>query len=133
VSAARRRRLALAIVATDRTFERLELRGQSVWVGRCIFCQRKLTVDADGALDQRTTIEHIHPRHHGGDDAIANLALACKGCNNEKGVRHDARAKNDPRLAEIVAAIAARRRERWRDPDEVGLGALVASLAAAEE
>lgn len=127
----RRSLLVLAIVATDRTFERREVRGgETLWVGRCIFCGRALTVDADGALDARATIEHILPRSHGGDDRVENLALACRGCNHEKGARHDARRRPDARAAEVVAALQTRRRERWRDPDEVGLGAIVALLAA---
>ena len=125
---ARRLRLALAIVATDATFERRVVRGQELWVGRCIFCNRALTVELDGRLDGRATLEHIQPRHHGGDDRVVNLALACRGCNHEKGVRHDARDRNDPRLGEIIAALAARRRERWREPETVGLGELVRGL-----
>lgn len=30
-------------------------------------------------------VEHIIPRQHGGDDAPANLALACDRCNAHKG------------------------------------------------
>jgi 5-methylcytosine-specific restriction endonuclease McrA len=125
----RRQRLILAIVATDASFSRRVVRGEELWVGRCIFCQGALTVTLEGELASRATVEHIHPRSHGGDDRVENLALACVGCNNEKGMRHDARPKGDARLAEVVARLKARRLERWRDPDEVGLAGLVASLA----
>ncbi len=128
MSRRRRNRLILAIVATDVTFSRREVRGETLWVGRCIFCQRALSVTVEGELASRATVEHIRPRSHGGDDSLANLALACAGCNNEKGMRHDARPRGDARLAEIVAQLAARRSERWRSPAEVGMGDLVASL-----
>lgn len=62
------------------------------------------------------TIEHILPRHHGGGDEVENLALACKPCNNEKGMRHDARRADDARTREVIARLQERRRERWREP-----------------
>jgi len=33
----------------------------------------------------RHHIDHIRSKQHGGDDAVANLALACQGCNLKKG------------------------------------------------
>lgn len=118
----KRQRLILGIVATDRTFERRTHNDASFWVGHCIFCSRALTVDDDGSLDARATIEHIVPRAHGGDDQLVNLALACRRCNTEKGVRHDVRKHDDPRSRAIIEALQAKRRARWRDPEEVGLG-----------
>jgi 5-methylcytosine-specific restriction endonuclease McrA len=112
---ARKDRLVLAIVATDSGFERREVRGQTVWVGKCIHCNAKLVVDEQGGT--QATIEHILPRNHAGTDAVENLALACAGCNHEKGVRHDARKKDDPKLREIVERLAERRKARWRDPE----------------
>jgi hypothetical protein len=108
----------LAIVATDRTFER-HLRGDApVWVGKCIFCNGKLMIAADGTPISRATIEHIWPRVHGGDNTLVNLALACARCNREKGGRHDSGHKDDARFLEIVEALRVRRRTRWREPDE---------------
>jgi len=115
-SPARRRRLVLGIVATDATFTRQEIRGAIVWVGRCIFCKRVITVSPEGALLSDATVEHIVSRHHGGDDALDNLALACRGCNHDKGARHDARRRPDARAAEVIGALQRTRRERWRDP-----------------
>lgn len=112
-----RRRLVLAIVATDRTFALEDVRGQRVWVGKCIHCNAKLVVHATGELSGVATVEHIVPRHHGGTDAIENLALACAGCNHEKGVRHDAKRASDPKLRAMIERLQARRRERWREPD----------------
>jgi hypothetical protein len=43
-----KRRQILAIVATDRTFERATLRDQEVWVGKCLHCNSRLTVTAAG-------------------------------------------------------------------------------------
>ncbi len=121
MSSSRRHRLVLAIVATDSTWQRRTVRGDEVWVGRCILCNRNLVVALDGRVESRATVEHIVPRSHGGTDAVGNLALACVGCNNEKGMRHDARPKHDPRLAEIIASLQQKRRERWRDGVD-GLG-----------
>src|SRR6185312_15152538 len=70
---AKKRRLVLAIVATDRTFERVELRDGEAYVGKCIHCNAKVVVDLDGEPVGVATIEHIEPRSRGGTDAIENL------------------------------------------------------------
>ena len=70
----------------------------------------------DGDPINRVTIEHIVPRNHGGTDELDNLALACAGCNQEKGVRHDHKRANDPRLQAVIETLRVRRQERWRDP-----------------
>jgi hypothetical protein len=114
-STSKRRRI-LAIVATDATFELAQQGAARVWVGKCIHCNRALSIAADGSPISAATIEHIWPRNHGGDDALANLALACSGCNREKGARHDNRQKADARLGEIVGVLRARRQARWREP-----------------
>jgi 5-methylcytosine-specific restriction endonuclease McrA len=50
--------------------------------GRCTYCPR--TVDrSDGP--RGATIDHVVPRSRGGGDDLANLALACRRCNAEKG------------------------------------------------
>lgn len=111
-----KQRTILAIVATDSTFERVTHRGAEVYSGRCIHCNAHLVVRLDGEPVSRATIEHIKPRSHGGTDELSNLALACAGCNSEKGVRHDCRRPGDARLAEIVERLLEKRRRRWRDP-----------------
>ena len=107
--------LALSVVATDRTFERVTHRGQIVWVGKCIHCGSKLSVGLDGTLFGDASIEHIVPRAHGGDDDPTNLALACAGCNHEKGRRHDHRAHNDARRIDLQQRLQHKRAQRWRD------------------
>jgi 5-methylcytosine-specific restriction endonuclease McrA len=116
MSATAKQRRILAIIATDATFELARQGDRRVWVGKCIFCNRALSIAADGTPISAATIEHIWPRTHGGDDALENLALACVGCNREKGGRHDTRHRRDARLGEIVEALRAKRRERWREP-----------------
>lgn len=125
--------LALAIVATDHTFERREVRGVPLWVGKCIFCLRAISVGPEGELDTSVTLEHIRPRSHGGDDRVENLALACRSCNNEKGMRHDVRRPGDPRFTEIVENLAARRRQRWREACVVGLESALSQAQAPEQ
>lgn len=113
-----KQRRVLAIVATDRTFEPSRHGTAPVWVGACIHCRSPLTIAADGVPISAATIEHIWPQRHGGDNALANIALACGRCNRGKGKRHDVRNHRDPRLLEIVEALRARRTERWRDPPD---------------
>ena len=114
-----RQRRVLDIVATDCTFERVEYDGRPAWAGKCIHCNRQLVVGDDGLLLGRASIEHIVPRAHGGTDDLANLALACAACNHEKGVRHDHRRRDDPKLVAMIERLQRRRRERWRAPVRV--------------
>ena len=106
-------RLILSVVETDTSFRKEGVRGEVMWVGRCLFCQAKLVVPLDGDADRQVTVEHIIPRFHGGTDDPENLALACAQCNGEKGRRHDNRDRNDLRRIEITRALQERRKERW--------------------
>jgi 5-methylcytosine-specific restriction endonuclease McrA len=119
---AARRKLILAIVATDATFERAEIRGEPAWVGKCIHCRSHVVIGLDGEPIQRATIEHIVPLTHGGTDALENVALACARCNALKGVRHDTRRANDPKLQALIARLQEQRHRRWRAPDEGSSG-----------
>ena len=107
----------LDIVLTDSTFRKLEWRGETVWCGKCIFCNKKLYVEADGTPDPNVTVEHIIPRSKGGTDDLENLALACKGCNNEKGIRHDVNKADRYRAYEIMEKLRRKRLKRWRNKD----------------
>lgn len=112
----RTERTLLAILATDRTFERMLVRGREVWSGKCIHCNTRLNIALDGTPISRATIEHIVPRNHGGTDALENLAIACARCNHEKGRRHDVRGSADPRLQMLIERLQQRRLKRWREP-----------------
>lgn len=118
----RKQRQLLAVAASDRTFERKLLDGQQVLEGKCIHCQRKLTLLEDGSPLNGATLEHIVPKNHGGTDELDNLAIACARCNSEKGLRHDHKRSDDPRLQAVIARLRARRRERFRETDDDGSG-----------
>ncbi len=118
MGARRKARLLLEVAASDRTFERKELAGESILEGKCIHCQRKLALRADGTPLNGATLEHIVPKNHGGSDELDNLAIACARCNSEKGLRHDHKRADDPKLREIIERLQERRRERLRTRDE---------------
>lgn len=127
---ARKRAIILAIVATDSTFVRTKSAGHPVdmrtlarggdetFVGKCLHCGKTLVIELDGEPRSHATIEHILPRSHGGTDALENLGLACARCNAEKGVRHDSKRTFGGRLAEVVQALAEKRRARWVAPSD---------------
>jgi 5-methylcytosine-specific restriction endonuclease McrA len=94
--------------------------GAQALVGKCIHCGRKLAVDLWGRPLSDVSLEHIVPRHHGGNDALSNLAIACTRCNAQKGYRHDCARRDDPKLQRVVETLKARRAERLRPPP-VGL------------
>ena len=128
----RKHLLLLAAAVTDATFQRTVVDGQVAWVGKCLHCGRKLVVRDDGRAMGEATLEHVWPQSHDGSNAIANLAVACNRCNREKGSRHD-HGKNRQRLDEVVAVLQQRRRERWRDPEDVGMAARLAPLLESAE
>lgn len=108
------------MVATDSTFSLHEdgTPGWSIWVGKCIHCGRKLGVSVSGSTD--ATLEHIVPLCAGGSpDDPHNLALACAGCNNRKGVEHDQHVGKGGRADEVVSALQGRRLARWRAPVQI--------------
>jgi hypothetical protein len=115
--ARRQAALILAIVRTDSTFERMDVRGESMWVGRCIHCNTRMAVSLRGDTD--ATIEHIEPTTHGGTSEVNNVALACPRCNHRKGARLDNRRRDDPTLSQVIDMLKARRKERWREDSEV--------------
>jgi len=108
----RKQRLLLRVASTDLTFEPKELDGEPILEGKCIHCQRKLVLRADGAPLNGATLEHIVPRNHGGTDDLDNLAIACARCNSEKGLRHDHKRPDDPKLREVIQRLQQRRRKR---------------------
>lgn len=104
----------LDIIKTDSTFELFSFGdGTQVWVGKCIHCNARMTVGLSG--DTGFTIEHIIPQYAGGGNDLKNLALACGGCNSEKGIRHDTYVGKTGR-ADEVSSLQAKRLSRWREP-----------------
>ncbi len=106
----------LEIIASDATFEPTELQGAPAWAGKCIHCNARLVVLADGTPVGPVTVEHLVPTAAGGTDALENLALACARCNHEKGRRHDVRYGRNARSVEVVSRLLERRRKRFRSP-----------------
>lgn len=105
------KQLHKAVAMTDVTFSRIGAR----WVGRCLICNGKLS------LDERTgvgaNLEHIVPRSRGGTNDLLNLALTHPACNSEKGRNWDSRRRQQHSAVEyqgLVDRLLERRRERWR-------------------
>ena len=107
-------RILLNIIATDNTFRLIQYRSQMLWQGKCIHCNKKLLIDTNGHPISDATIEHIRPSFKGGTDDLRNLAIACAGCNHEKGIRHDNK-KNSSRAKEVVEKLLQKRMKRWKD------------------
>jgi len=111
-----RSRLILNIVMSDSTFSIQfgpDPRYGPWWYGKCIHCNTRLSVRYDGQSE--ATIEHIDPLcNDGSTDDLKNLALACKRCNSEKGVRHDRHVGKGGRADEVIAALREKRMSRWR-------------------
>jgi len=59
----------------------------------------------------RFTVDHVVPRSQGGGDEAANLALACRNCNERRGNRCVAL---DPDTAQVVPVFNPRR-DRWSE------------------
>lgn len=60
-----------------------ELRA-AVWdicMGKCAYCGEQMNPFRD------FTIDHIHPRCQGGQDALDNYVGCCRSCNSSKGGR----------------------------------------------
>lgn len=54
----------------------------------CTWCCRPLIrepIHPDRDCDAHMTVEHIIPLVKGGTNDLCNLALACYGCNNDRG------------------------------------------------
>ncbi|MBW3597472.1 MAG: HNH endonuclease [Planctomycetes bacterium] len=73
-------------------------------VGCCEYCLSQASFSPSPF-----SVEHIVPRADGGANEIANLALACMGCNGFKGLNI---AGIDPQDGEIVPLFHPRR-DRW--------------------
>ena len=109
---AARAKQILSIVGSDKLFS-IVTRDGTFYEGPCIHCGTKLIVEFDGGTS--ATIEHIVPLSAAGSSVdISNLSLACKNCNNEKGVRHDPNYMRDPRSTEVINNLLSRREARLK-------------------
>jgi 5-methylcytosine-specific restriction endonuclease McrA len=111
-----KRKTILAIIATDRTFDEVEWRGQPAWMGKCLHCNTHLYIGLDGEPISRATIEHIVPSWAGGSEELENLGIACSRCNQTKGSRIDPLYPSDPRAVQVLEKLQKRRRVRWKKP-----------------
>ena len=64
---------------------------------------RQSVINRDGCCqmcgtEERLSVDHIVPRHLGGDDNVTNLQVLCSSCNSSKGGRFFDRAKTPPTL-----------------------------------
>jgi hypothetical protein len=86
--------LACAVVFAQNNIKRKSINwsGQFPWLkvalrkkqnDRCCWCDGIMR--DDGPPRRRPTFEHIVPLSRGGEDAPSNLAIACDGCNQDKG------------------------------------------------
>jgi len=115
----------LAAAVTDSTFERMTLDNRPVWVGKCIHCNSKLVLADDGRPLGEASLEHVWPQTRGGTNDVDNLAIACARCNREKSPHDSGKGEG---LDAMVAMLRARRAERWRDPEVVGMTARLARV-----
>lgn len=103
----------LTIIASDKLFEKRREFDEEFYEGPCIHCGTRLVVELDGK--SLATIEHIVPLScEGSSTDLLNLALACKRCNNEKGVRHDPNYGREPRSTDVINNLLERRSKRLK-------------------
>ncbi len=69
------------------------------------------------------TIDHVHPRAHGGSRKMDNLATACRPCNLIKGKRVFS-------SLEEAKQYVLQRRQEWREKYREQTGAVGAAPAA---
>jgi hypothetical protein len=67
----------------------------------CEYCKSQAAFATDPL-----SIEHVVPRAALGETTLANLALACQGCNNHRGVKVQG---SDPVTGDTVALLNPRR------------------------
>ena len=75
-------------------------------MGCCEYCRSQARF-----ATQSFSVEHIVPKHRGGETVTENLALACQGCNNAKFTKVDAR---DP-ISGATAELYHPRKQKWRE------------------
>ena len=64
--------------------------------GFCWHCSRSVP-------SRESTLEHLHPRSHGGTDEYENLVMSCQKCNLRRGTK-----KTPQKTPELLAAVIAK-------------------------
>jgi 5-methylcytosine-specific restriction endonuclease McrA len=65
----------------DRMFKQQE--------GRCWICGEQMRLDVDAQHDEYPTFEHVRPQMAGGPNALKNLRLSHRVCNEVRGRYHE--------------------------------------------
>ena len=50
--------------------------------GRCIYCS--VSMESELRKGRHMHLDHLTPKHHGGEDVPTNLALSCGACNSAR-------------------------------------------------
>lgn len=108
-------KLLVAVARTDITFELAEQNGKVVWIGKCIHCNKFITIGENGEATKNVTVEHIVPQWAGGTEDLLNLAIACFSCNNVKGRKHDPLFLKNSKSTELIERLLKKRKSNWRD------------------
>jgi len=90
--------------------KRVTAREREIIAERAGHCCEYCRSPADFAT-QSFSVEHIIPVSRGGETALANLTLACPGCNSHKYNKTEA---PDP-VDGTVVPLYNPRKQRWRD------------------
>jgi len=84
----------------------------------CAYCDATLSLYEYGA--SYATIDHIVPRRDGGTRVRANLALACRACNDRKSHSREWPAPTYT-LADILPVATVGSANYYDDPEDDGL------------
>jgi 5-methylcytosine-specific restriction endonuclease McrA len=69
------------------------------WGRKCVYCEE---------TKLRLEIDHIHPKSTGGTDAVSNLTICCRSCNEKKGNRPLQDFLKDPEKARQIMSAGKR-------------------------
>ncbi len=73
--------------------------------GYCVFC-------GSGDTKKKRTVDHIIPKSQGGSNSCENLAPACKGCNNKRGIHFPPSELAHPSFFDYLKS----KEEKLKDP-----------------
>jgi hypothetical protein len=93
-------------MAEERVTESLRKQVVERALGCCEYCRSQ-----SAFAMQSLSVEPVTPRSQGGTTDVANLALACQGCNNAKYAKTHA---PDP-IDGVLVSLFNPRTQRWRE------------------